>query len=103
MDFGDGVPGLVEVVTMLASGVGVGAVLAFLFEHFSFFQQLSAEAKWWLVFGASLGLPLVAVAALQFVPVEAWAMLQPYWQAVAAGFVTWAGSQVVHRVFNNGK
>ncbi len=94
------VPGLVEIVTMLASGVGVGAVLAFLFEHFSFFQQLSPDAKWWLVFGASLGLPLVAEVALQFVPAEVWAVLQPYWQAVALGFVTWAGSQVAHKAFN---
>jgi len=94
----DQVPSLIEVVKMLASGVGVGAVLAFLFERFDFFQRLSSDARWWLIFGVSLGLPLVAEVGLQFVPVEVWGVLQPYWQALALGFVSWAGSQVAHRL-----
>ena len=90
------IEGLVEVLKLLASGVGTGAVLAFLFDQFSFFQQLEARVKWWVVFGVSLGLPLLAQVLLQFVPVDVWATLEPYWRALAAGFLTWAGSQMVH-------
>ena len=90
------VPGLVEVLTMLAQGLGVGAVLAFLFENIGWFQRLEGKAKWWVVFGFSLGLPLLAQVALEFVPAEAWAMLEPYWKALAAGFLAWVGSQVAH-------
>jgi len=90
------VPGLVEVLTMLAQGLGVGAVLAFLFENIGWFQRLEGKAKWWVVFGFSLGLPLLAQIALEFVPADVWAMLEPYWKALAAGFLAWVGSQVAH-------
>ncbi len=96
----ENVPTLIDVLTMLASGAGVGAVLAFLFEHFTFFQQMSSQAKWWFIFGCSLGLPLLAQVALQMVPAETWTMLEPYWHAIAAGFLAWAGSQVAHKLIN---
>jgi len=90
------VPGLVEVLTMLAQGLGVGAVLAFLFENVGWFQRLEGKAKWWVIFGFSLGLPLLAQIALEFVPADVWAMLEPYWKALAAGFLAWLGSQVAY-------
>ncbi len=91
-------PTLVNVLTMLASGVGVGAVISFLFAKIPWFGTLSSSAKTWIVFGISIGLPVAATAALQFVPAEVWAKLEPYWQAVATGFLIWAGSQVVYVV-----
>jgi len=90
------VPSLVEVLAMLAQGLGTGAILAFLFENFGWFQRLEGQAKWWFVFGVSIVLPLLAQVALQFVPAEVWAMLEPYWKALALGFLSWAGSQVAH-------
>lgn len=92
------VPGLVEVLKLLAGGVGVGAVIAFLFERFRFFQDLTGEARWWVIFGCSVGLPVLAQVGLEFVPGGVWAQLEPYWRALAAGFLTWAGSQVAHLV-----
>ena len=68
----------------------------FLFERFKWFQNLSSDAKWWVIFGLSLGLPLLAQVLLQFVPADVWAMLEPYWRALASGFLTWAGSQAAH-------
>ena len=90
------VPSLVEVLAMLAQGLGTGAILAFLFENFGWFQRLEGQAKWWFVFGVSIVLPLLAQVALQFAPAEVWAMLEPYWKALALGFLSWAGSQVAH-------
>lgn len=94
------VPGLVEILTMLAGGIGVGTVISFLFEKIGFFQGLSSQTKWWVIFGLSVGLPLLAELLLQFVPADAWAVLGPYWKALAGGFLTWAGSQVAYKVFN---
>ena len=96
----ENVPGLIEVIKLLASGIGVGAVLAFLFEKFEFFKGMDSSAKWWLVFLTSVTLPVLAQVALQFVPTEIWATLQPYWYSLAAGFLAWAGSQVAHRFVN---
>ena len=92
------VPTLIEVLTMLASGAGVGVVLAFLFERVEWFQRLPTDVKWWTVLGLSLGLPILATALLQFVPPNIWAAIEPYWKALATGFLIWAGSQVAHRL-----
>jgi len=91
---------LVDVLALMAQGIGVGAVLAFLFEHVAWFQQQEPRIKWWLIFGLSLALPLAAQLLLQLVPAEVWKLLEPYWQALAAGFLVWAGSQGTHLLFN---
>ena len=90
------VPALTDVLAMLASGVGVGAVIAFLFEKISWFQRLSPAARWWTILGLSIGLPVVATVALQFIPPSVWLVIEPYWRAVATGFLIWAGSQAFH-------
>ena len=92
------VPGLVDVLKLMAEGVGVGAVIAFLFERFKWFQGLGSDQRWWVIFGLSLGLPLAAQILLQFVPAEAWMALAPYWHTLAAGFLTWTGTQMAHFV-----
>jgi len=92
--------GLLDVLTLLAQGVGVGAVLAFLFEHVGWFQQMKPDARWWIIFGLSLGMPIAAQLAVQLIPASVWAMLEPYWQALVAGFLVWAGSQGTHKLFN---
>jgi hypothetical protein len=96
----DAVPTVNNVLIQLAKGVGVGAILAFLFENFSWFQNISGKARWWIIFGSSVILPLLAQIGLQLVPTETWATIEPYWESVAFGFVTWAGSQVVHKLAN---
>lgn len=93
------VPALVSVLEMLAGGIGTGAVLAFLFEKAAWFQKLSDERKSVIVFGVSIGLPLLATVLLQFVPPDVWLVIEPYWQALAGGFLAWAGSQVVFKAF----
>lgn len=90
-------PTLPDAVRMVAGGAATGFVLAFLFKEFPQFQGLSSEQKRWLVFGISVGLPVVAQLVLQVVPAEVWAALEPYWRAVATGFLVWAGSQAAYR------
>lgn len=90
------VPALTNVLAMLASGVGVGAVIAFLFEKVGWFQGLSPSAKWWVILVLSIGLPVLSTAALQFIPADIWIKIDPYWKAIATGFLIWAGSQAFH-------
>jgi hypothetical protein len=89
-------PGLVDVLGLLAQGVGAGFVLAFLAEKAAWFQRLPGEKKNLLIMAISLGLPVLAQALLRFVPDHVWTTLQPYWSALAAGFVGWAGSQAAY-------
>lgn len=90
------VPSLIQVVEMLATGLGGGVILSFLFEHFKWFENLPSGAKFWLVFGVTVGLPLVARMLIQIIPADTWAVLEPYWRALALGFLAWLGSQVAY-------
>ena len=92
---------LQETVALLAQGVGIGTILALLFERIPALQNVSSDTKWWIVFVASVALPAAATALLQFVPAETWALLEPYWHAIALGFLTWGGSQVAHKLDKN--
>ena len=93
------VPGLIEVVELLAAGV-VGGVIAFLFERFAWFQNLTGETRFWVIFGFSVGLPLLAQVALQFVPADVWVVLEPYWRSVTLGFIGFVATQVAHKWVN---
>lgn len=90
------IPGLIDVLQLLAQGVGAGFVLAFLAEKVKWFQQLAPDKKNILVLALSIGLPILAQVLLQFVPASVWMAIEPYWRALAAGFVGWAGSQAAY-------
>lgn len=91
---------LVEVVRLLATGGGIGAILSFLLERVDWFQKLPSQARYWLILAVSIGLPVLATVALQFVPAAVWEALQPYWNALAAGFLVWLSSQAAHKWLN---
>jgi MFS family permease len=91
------VPSLRTVFALVAAG-SVGGIISFVFERFKWFQKLTGDARWWTIFGFSVGLPLLAQVALQYVPVEAWEFLEPYWVAVALGFLAFISSQGAHLV-----
>lgn len=90
------IPSFVDVVRLLAAGGGIGAVLSFLLERVPWFQRLGSQARYWLILGVCIGLPVVATILLQFVPESAWKAMEPIWNAVAAGFVVWISSQAFH-------
>lgn len=91
-----GVPALVDALRLIAEGVGAGFVLAFLAERFEWFQKLAPNAKWWVIFCVMILSPVLAQVLLDFVPADVWSQIEPYWRALALGFVGWAGSQAVH-------
>ena len=93
-DPGD-VPSLRDVFTLIAAGA-VGGIIAFLFERFQWFHNLSNNTRFWVIMGMSVGLPLLAQVALQFVPDDVWVILEPYWKSIALGFLAFIGSQVAH-------
>lgn len=87
------IPNIFDVLSLLVSGVAGGYILSFIAEKTTLFQKLSAQAKSWLIFAVSILLPLIGQLLIQFVPVAFWEVVQPYWAALATGFVVWMGSQ----------
>lgn len=90
------IPSLSEFLTLIAGGGFAGVVVSFLLEHIGAFQKLAPEAKKWIVLAIYVVLPLAATALLQFVPPDVLALLEPYWHALAVGFVGWTVSQLVY-------
>lgn len=90
------VPEFVDVLRLLAQGVGAGFVLAFLAEKVGWFKKQPSEKKNIIILALSIGLPILAQVLLQFVPASVWVAIEPYWRALAAGFVGWAGSQTAY-------
>jgi len=91
-----------DAVSMLAGGLGLGAVVAFMLEKPGWFAKLPSQVKWWIVFGTCVILPVLAQVALQFIPAEVWVVLDPYWKSIAYGFLAWAGSQAAFKGFIQG-
>jgi len=95
---------LEEVLQFLVKAGGIGAVLSFLFETAPFlsgwFQPLDPKVKWWIIFGGSVGLPVLAQVVVLNVPPAFLAAIQPYWNAAALGFLAWAGSQGTHNLLH---
>jgi len=90
---------LVDIVGIIARGGFIGAIISFMLEKSGWFQSISTGAKYWITFGLCLGLPFLAALAMQFIPVSVWAVLEPYWQALAAGFGVWLATQLVHNAY----
>jgi hypothetical protein len=90
------IPSLVEFLKLLTTTVGIGAVVSFVLANLSKFQNISSAAKFWIVFAVSMLLPLLATLALNNVSPDVLAALEPYWNALAAGFAVFIGSQVFY-------
>jgi hypothetical protein len=90
------IPSLVEFLTLLTTTVGVGMVVSFVLSQLERFQNVSAQAKFWIVFAICLLLPVGATAILNLIPAETLLSLEPYWKAVAGGFAVFIGSQVFY-------
>ena len=88
---------ILKVLAFLAGGGGLGAITAFVFERFKWFQKLTPDAKFWTIGAISIGIPSVATALLLYVPPEVWAALQPFWLAVVGGGAFWLSSQFSHK------
>ena len=90
---------VVTVLSKLAQSIGVGVVLSFLFKDPGWFSGMPSKAKWWIIFGLSLGLPVLAQLLLAVVPAHVWEIINPYWTALAWGFVAWAASQAAFETY----
>lgn len=87
------IPSLVDAITFLTTTAGIGVVISFVFSKRTWFEKLSSQVKFWVILAVSLGIPLVAKIALDLVPAETFAVLDPYWRVLALGFASFLASQ----------
>jgi hypothetical protein len=94
-------PTLADVLTMLATGVGIGAVVAFLLEKVAWFQKLKPAVKLWGSLGVCLLLPLLGWLGASALGYTAWPVTVQGWaesifHELEVGFLAWAASQGWH-------
>ncbi len=87
------VPTLIEALQLLGTTVGAGMVISFLLTRVEWFKTLTGERRFWIVLGLSMAIPFVATLIINLVPAETLVALEPYWQALSAGFIVFIGSQ----------
>jgi hypothetical protein len=92
------IPNLIDFLTLLTSTVGVGMVVSFVLANLERYQNVSTQAKFWIVFAICMILPIAATAILNLVPAATLTSLEPYWKAIAGGFAVFIGSQVFYAV-----
>ena len=91
---------IISILGFLASGGAAGIVIQFLAQRSAWFQNLAARAKFFLVFGISVLVPVIAQLIIDFVPASTLATLQHYWPGVVTGLLFFIGSQVTHQAKN---
>jgi len=89
-------PTNINTVLLWLMAGGAAPSIAFLFSKWKWFNALTKDAvKHALVIGAIIGIPLSAKVLIDFVPVDVWAVIQPYWSvAIGALLIGYPLSQV---------
>jgi hypothetical protein len=87
------IPTLPDALSSVTTQIGLGAVISFMLERLGVFQSLSVRLKPYLVLLVCVGLPVIARLVLMFVPSETLLVLDPVWQAAAAGVIIFLGTQ----------
>jgi hypothetical protein len=88
---------LLAVLGWLAAG-GAGPALAFFLAKQAWFQRIeNSDVKLGIVLGCIVAVPLLAKLAIDLLPPELWAVMQPYWAvAIGALLIGWPVSQIVY-------
>lgn len=87
------IPTLIDALRLAGTTIGAGMVISFLLTRVAWFQELTGDKRFWVVLALSLVIPIAATLVVQLVPPETLATLEPYWQALAAGFIVFIGTQ----------
>jgi len=85
-----------DLLVWLMGGLGSSAVVSYLAERWAWFQSLAPEVKkLYKTVGASV-VAILAFLANQYVPVEVWNSLSPYWQLILGVIAVNYGVEVFH-------
>lgn len=85
-----------EFLLWLAMSGGAAIAVSWIAEQIPQFQNLTATAKRWTMFGGSALMAIGAYAILTYVPAELLSQIAPYFAIVAGLFGTFFLNQVAH-------
>ncbi len=82
-----GLPGLRDLILLLGTAAGGGVVAAFLAEKQAWFQRLPSDIKGIVFPVLIIGVPVIARLLMQFIPADAWPVIEAYWAPIAGGLI----------------
>ena len=84
-----------DFLVWLTSGGSIIAI-SWIFEQWAFFQAQTANAKRWMLYGASAALSLAAYSVTTYVPAAIVAQIAPIFAILSATFATIFLGQLYH-------
>lgn len=86
-------------LTWIGSPVFIGIIISVLLVRWEWFVNLSNQAKFWIVGGVSMFLPILSRALILYLPVNAVAFIEDWWPTLVIGAGVWVSSQVWNLMF----
>ena len=88
-----------EFLSLIGSPIFIGIILSFVFVRWAWFVNLSSKAKFWIVGGISLLLPIASRALTLYLPVGIVEFIEQWYPTLVIGMGVWTSSQVWNKLF----
>ena len=88
-----------EFLSLIGSPVFIGIILSFVFVRWAWFVNLSSKAKFWIVGGISIFLPIASRALTLYLPVGIVEFVEQWYPTLVIGMGVWTSSQVWNKLF----
>jgi len=88
-----------DFLSLIGSPVFIGVILSVILVRWAWFVNLSNKAKFWIVGGVSIFLPILSRALTLYLPVGMVDFIEQWFPTVVIGMGIWMSSQVWNKLF----
>jgi len=88
-----------DFLTLIGSPVFIGVIISFVLVRWAWFVNLTSKAKFWLVGGISIVLPIASRALTLYLPTGVVDFIEQWYPALVVGMGIWMSSQVWNKLF----
>jgi len=88
-----------DFLSLIGSPVFIGVILSVILVRWAWFVNLSNKAKFWIVGGVSIFLPILSRALTLYLPVGVVDFIEQWFPTVVIGMGIWMSSQVWNKLF----
>jgi len=90
-----------DFLSLIGSPVFIGVILSVVLVRWAWFVNLSNKAKFWIVGGVSILLPILSRALTLYLPAGMVDFIEQWFPTVVIGMGIWMSSQVWNKLFGS--
>ena len=87
-----------ELIKWLVYSGGAVLLVSWILEKIPAFQVLASQMKYYIAMGCSVFISLLFYALLTYVPVDVWALLDPWFVIISGTIAAFSLQQVYHKI-----